>query len=526
MKRKMIIILIILLILPQILVFYLGFRFMGQEQSRIEKQLQGLLEQQLDSEIRKINLYMNELEEQLAAKLNLPAKADDMRMMLWKEPLIKMAFKRDADKKLIFPPPQENLQTGREKEFLQRSFEIWQHKEPFYRKPENPARGEEVLPPRGWYSWFHADGLHFILWKAQPDGSVNGLELNRAALISRLIALLPHQQIDSEGLLPEGRVRLLNASSKVIYQWGDYQIPSKAEAAVLRFLSPPLGSWFFEYYVSPDFWQNRRPGKIQLLLLTLGMTAICLSLLALGIYFMRENNRALKEAGQRVSFVNQVSHELKTPLTNICLYAELLENQLNDDQQKARHFNQVIIRESQRLGRLINNVLSFSRSNRGKLKLYKGLINPNHSIKEVVDNFRPLLEEKEITLEIDLRANQDLWLDPDLLKQVLGNLLNNIEKYAASGKKAFLRAKIDHQFLLIEIEDWGPGIPKNAGEKVFSSFYRVNSSLTEGVSGTGLGLSLARELARLHGGDLKLIDKKDPGCLFKLSLSCEKPEEV
>ena len=135
----------------------------------------------------------------------------------------------------------------------------------------------------------------------------------------------------------------------------------------------------------------------------------------------------MREATQRVSFVNQVSHELKTPLTSIRMYAELLEEELNDDNEKARNHVAVIVSESQRLSRLIGNVLTFGRKQRSALKLRCVNGDIDAIIRNVAQRFEPGLHEKDIEVVFDAGIGKQAHFDPDVLEQVLGNLLSNIE---------------------------------------------------------------------------------------------------
>ncbi len=161
-----------------------------------------------------------------------------------------------------------------------------------------------------------------------------------------------------------------------------------------------------------------------------GLGAAVLLFVSIGAYFYRENNRELREAAKRISFVNHVSHELKTPLTNIRLYAELLRDNANDASGRSEKRLSVILSESERLSRLINNVLAFNRNRASKLTLNptRGAVDdtPGH----VVDQFRPLLAQRGVDLDFAGNAREESEFDPDILEQIVGNLLSNVEKCA------------------------------------------------------------------------------------------------
>jgi signal transduction histidine kinase len=235
----------------------------------------------------------------------------------------------------------------------------------------------------------------------------------------------------------------------------------------------------------------------------------------LAVYFYRENDRELREAKARLSFVNQVSHELKTPLTSIRMYAEMLENDLNEGDETQRRRLEVIVSESQRLSRLIANVLTFGRRNRNGLRLNwsAGLV--DEVVANVVRQFEPVLARKGIRIDCQGTASREAEFDRDALEQMLGNLLGNAEKYAVGAERVRIDIEQDGRWVRLVVADDGPGIPAKEQKCIFEPFYRISNKLTDGVTGTGIGLTIARDLARLHGGDLTL-EPSEKGASFRL----------
>jgi signal transduction histidine kinase len=248
-----------------------------------------------------------------------------------------------------------------------------------------------------------------------------------------------------------------------------------------------------------------------------GVVVAAAVLAGLAFVFHRESSRELREASQRVGFVNQVSHELRTPLTNIRLYAELLERRIDDDDAETRSFIAIIVAESARLSRLIGNVLSFARRNRGALVIHPVEQSIDDTLRSVAEQFRPSFEERGVAIVFDLDAPRSLAFDPDAIEQVVGNLLSNIEKYASDGGVAEISSRQSDAATFVRIADRGPGVPAGREDAVFEPFVRLSDQLTEGVSGTGIGLAIARELARLHAGDLRLVATERGAC-FELEL--------
>ncbi|NJN46044.1 MAG: ATP-binding protein [Candidatus Competibacteraceae bacterium] len=134
--------------------------------------------------------------------------------------------------------------------------------------------------------------------------------------------------------------------------------------------------------------------------------------------------------------------------------------------------------------------------------------------------FRPALAEHGITVEWDAQADQRVNLDSEALEQILNNLLSNAEKYAAKGGALHITSRQTGSETILHIRDWGPGIAKREQQRIFQPFYRGDSRLNEGASGTGIGLSIARELARLHGGDV-VLQPTDQGSCFAVTLRAE-----
>ena len=248
-----------------------------------------------------------------------------------------------------------------------------------------------------------------------------------------------------------------------------------------------------------------------------GLLALGVMLMGLTIYLYRESARELRDARQRVGFVNQVSHELKTPLTNIRMYAELLDRDINEDDTRARKKLDIIVSESQRLSRLIGNVLTFARQQRNTVKLHRQPGVVDEVVDDVLAQFGPSFDDKSIAVERNADAGATVRVDRDALAQIIANVVGNVEKYAAAGQHMRVDTSQDGATSTIVVTDRGPGVPASKREAVFAPFVRLEDGLTEGVAGTGIGLALARELAREHGGDLRIVPSKE-GTVVELTL--------
>ena len=267
-------------------------------------------------------------------------------------------------------------------------------------------------------------------------------------------------------------------------------------------------------------------GRSAIVSLATGLSAFTLTLVVLAWLLYRDYSRDIREATQQVSFVNQVSHELKTPLTNIRMYAELLERDLEDvDEERAarpRERLSVITSEAQRLSRLIGNVLTFARQKRKTLEPRPRDTNISDLVHQIVERFAPSLSEHGIVATVEGSTERILCVDPDFVEQIIGNLINNVEKYAASGNQLIVRCGVTETRATIDVIDAGPGISVEHRASVFRPFARLNNDLLASA-GTGIGLSIARDLARLHQGDVSLMDSSH-GCWFRVELGSIKSQ--
>ena len=246
-------------------------------------------------------------------------------------------------------------------------------------------------------------------------------------------------------------------------------------------------------------------------------SVLALLLLGAGLWLFIEQRRAIRLAGERVSFVNRASHELGTPLTNVLLNLDLANESLEARPRDARTRLDLATEEVERLARLVANVLTFSRCERDTLEITPIPCIPGEIVLQTLENFRPALERRGIEIDAQVSAPAAALLDPDALSQIIGNLLSNVEKYASSGKWLGLECSVKDDQLVLTVADRGKGIAKTHRERIFTPFTRISDRTNEGSSGTGLGLSISRDLAERMGGSLVLMDSAE-GMIFCLKI--------
>jgi signal transduction histidine kinase len=214
---------------------------------------------------------------------------------------------------------------------------------------------------------------------------------------------------------------------------------------------------------------------------------------------------AVHFAERRNNFVSAVSHELKTPLTAIRMYGEMLRDGLVASDQKRGEYYRTISDESERLSRLIDNVLEFSKLEKGgnELALVAGPVGP--VLEEVAETLRPHAEKEGFRLRIEVEEGLPaVRFHRDALLQVLFNLVDNAMKYArgATSREVVLEARREGDGLAVSVRDFGPGVARRHLRRIFEPFYRGENELTRTTKGTGIGLALVRELADRMGGSV------------------------
>jgi signal transduction histidine kinase len=238
-----------------------------------------------------------------------------------------------------------------------------------------------------------------------------------------------------------------------------------------------------------------------------------------GLLLLQEARRSALDARRKTTFVANVSHELKTPLTTIRMYAELLGEGRVRDEAKVRHYLRTIVGESQRLSRLIGNVLDFGRLEQGRKEYRVEALDPADTVSDILARQRERLEAAGLKVETTFPpAAARVRADRDSLEQVLLNLVDNALKYAAAGGELHVAVVPAGAQVQIRVEDRGPGVPAAQRERVFDLFHRLDDELTRRQPGCGLGLTLARRLLRDQGGDLGCEARPGGGAAFIVSL--------
>lgn len=237
------------------------------------------------------------------------------------------------------------------------------------------------------------------------------------------------------------------------------------------------------------------------------------------VWNLRDITQQKLAEASRDQFIDTATHELRTPLSNIKAYAETLAMSDMTDIEQQKEFCNTINSEATRLARFVDDLLSISSIEVGALGIDRRNVDVRRLIEEAAEKVRPLMEKKSLKFQVNLGEKLgEANLDKDKILGLVVNLLGNAAKYTPSGKTVHLTALLQDHAYKIEVRDTGVGIAEDEQGKVFEKFFRSANPDIQDEVGTGLGLSLAREIARLHRGDLTVTSTLGEGSTFTAML--------
>jgi signal transduction histidine kinase len=349
------------------------------------------------------------------------------------------------------------------------------------------------------------------IWAADKNGSWLLGVTSPLAQIGRLIVIVRIRDLDAALRRDAGFIQAFPGEFRFAASGDPGGEPLGPNFQGLKIAFPaaggrsPAGAWNFQrsFYVP--------------------VVALVIALTLFGAYLLwRDVRRELKLAEMRSQFVSSVSHELKTPLTSIRMFAETLRLQRSKDPRVQDEYLDTIIKESERLSRLLNNVLDFSKIEQGK-KVYRP--QPT-SLYEVIQATARTMEYPLSRQGFSLRVQTedglpDVCLDRDALEQALLNLLSNAMKYSGNSREIHLKLLRKNGWALIQVTDFGIGVEPRDHQRIFDKFYRAATPENERLPGTGLGLSLVSHFVKAHGGRVEVDSTLGRGSTFGLYFPLE-----
>jgi len=238
-----------------------------------------------------------------------------------------------------------------------------------------------------------------------------------------------------------------------------------------------------------------------------------------GFTFILINHTAEKAIDKRKDdFISTATHELKTPITSMRLYAEIVEKQTEKSGDKiALESVKELNVQLDRLTALMNYLLDVAKIQQGKLDLSKTFFNVNTFIGGVVSVIQNISKERKITFVKNIDSDKEIYADFERLGQVLTNLISNAIKYSPKEKEVIVTSHSDKKDIIISVQDFGTGIPESEQDLIFSRFYRANSAVESNVSGIGLGLYVAMQIVKAHQGKIWVESIENKGSNFYFS---------
>ena len=425
-------------------------------------------------------------------------------------PLVRNVFVWEKGKGIVFP--------GKDSRSAEDQSFFWRYQRTFPPEHDWMAHGEEetgrnVASRSGTRRWADADGLQFVVWRQVNEQYTVGVEVEMIALLSRISLLPLYGTITSE----EG-VTLVDSRGRLA-QYGN--VPEKEGGAIYVVpLRPSCPTWQVEVHSS--LLNNLRSGWATIIVGGALIFLLIASLFAGGFLFARDAARERRDALQKTTFVANVSHELKTPLTNIRLYAELLADGHAKTPEAHQQYLGIIVTESERLTRLINNVLDFGRLEQQRRAFHLEAITLDEWLRSTAHALQGITDDAEMAVTVSCLPGLRVQVDRDALSQVFLNVIDNACKYAKAGKVIDIAAEpAAGGRAALSISDRGDGLESRHAQRIFQRFFRVDDSTTASVGGCGLGLSIARQLMQGMGGDIRWTPRDGGGSTFVLMMKTE-----
>jgi two-component system phosphate regulon sensor histidine kinase PhoR len=240
--------------------------------------------------------------------------------------------------------------------------------------------------------------------------------------------------------------------------------------------------------------------------------------LILGVWIVYRNIKKEVELAQiKSEFVSNVSHELRTPLSLISMFSETLEMDRVKTEEKKKEYYSIISQEANRLSKIVNSILNFSKMEAGKRQFNFVDSYLNDVAENVYRSYKFHLEQKGFKFELlKDETIPIIKIDEEAISEAIVNLVDNAVKYSDNNKEITIRTRLESNYAFVEVEDKGIGIPENDQKKIFDKFFRVSSANVHNVKGSGIGLSIVKYIMDAHKGEIRLSSTVGEGSKFKL----------
>ena len=357
---------------------------------------------------------------------------------------------------------------------------------------------------RGYISGVWPDGTSFLMYLgAAEGGGAVGILFDWAALTA-----LVQEQV--EGLSERGfALALFDADAEAAFASAHRETIYETAPASRWMDRVRLGVWAADASAATRYYRTRN------WLVGGGIFALAVSVVLGGLMIMRDAGREVQVARLRSEFVANVSHELRTPLTSIRMYAETLLMGRYRSTDQMQDYLTTLLHESRRLSRLVDNVLDFSRIERGDRTYQRQPCDLGTAARDALETFGGVFTAEGFEVEEAIAAElPPVLADQEAVEGAVANILGNAVKYSSQHKAIRLAVEQRGAEVVVEVTDRGVGLPTGEEERIFEQFHRgANAANT---AGTGLGLSLVKSVVEAHGGRVEAANRPDGGSVFRL----------
>jgi signal transduction histidine kinase len=243
-------------------------------------------------------------------------------------------------------------------------------------------------------------------------------------------------------------------------------------------------------------------------------------ILAFGLFFtLNTVNQEIRLSKMKSYFISTVSHEFKSPLTSIRQMAEMLDQGRVRTDERRKAYYASMLHQSERLSHLIENILDFARMEDGRKQYQFEPGDLVHVVQEFMGTFDVQLKDQGYAFRFQANGDiSEIRFDREAMEQVMHNLLDNAVKYSGAQKRIDVEVFDSKPEVVISVRDYGIGIPKADQEKIFNRFYRAGDALTSRIRGSGIGLTIVRQIVEAHGGKVTVHSRQGQGSTFRLHL--------
>lgn len=492
-NKKIFLVLVFIVLLPALFFSFYQISTFSETESLIET----IYVRQLDAILFSVNQHVLDVASSWASQAEEKLPSKDFATFFTVNPSIQKLFITDTTltKISVFPSTSKHFDTKLIEPLKEKIDRLFRYRTVGYRKLEPMVTNDSSVV------------IMFVPTQSIPV--VMGIVINKTQFINEIVAKKLTDLSTKDFVLAVTN----NVSNEVLFSTHQIQEHQLTQRRSL---------WVFPEYSLGIGVQGETLGEIAQARYyrNLALIVVLDIVLVFGVFFVyRTIKREMELVAMKSDFVSNVSHELRTPLSLIRMFVETLEMKRVKSEKKKQEYYGIILRETERLTRLINNILNFSRMESSTRKFRFQQADINLILSSVMAIYSYQLEQLQFVVKFSLEKNIPLiTIDEEAISEALHNVIDNAIKYSAEKKFLGIRSFVKNDNLVIEIEDHGIGIPAEVQSKIFDKFYRVSQGLVHTAKGSGLGLTIVRYIIESHQGSISVNSNIGNGSTFTITL--------